>query len=206
MQRTLLPALLGRRGRAAPLRIWCAACSTGQEPYSIAMMIEDLRQKGIAIEAEILATDVSAKVIEQAKAATFSQFEVQRGLPVKHLLAYFTQDGTRWTLKPSIAGRVQFRTHNLLAQPPRGLHLFDIVMCRNALIYFSDETKRSVLQRLGTALADDGYLLLGSAETVLGTTEEFALHRAEQGVYVKRGTEEAMVGWTPRKPRLPEVA
>jgi chemotaxis protein methyltransferase CheR len=202
LQRTLLPALLERRGKQGPIRIWCAACSTGQEPYSIVMLLDELKQKGIAIEADILATDVSSRVIEQAKAGVFSQFEVQRGLPIKQLLASFQQDGTRWILKPSIASRVQFRQHNLLAAAPRGPRPFDIIFCRNALIYFADETRRAVLSRLHGSLADDGYLLLGSAETVLGSSAEFALHQAEQGVYVKRGMAEAVAGWAPRRPAV----
>ncbi len=186
----ILPKLIAARRRMGQIRIWCAACSTGQEPYSLAMLLDEMRDELRGIAVEIVATDISEKVLEQARAGVYSQFEVQRGLPILMLLKYFKQEGTRWRIKPELQRQISFRHLNLL-QPFQSLGRFDIVFCRNVLIYFSDETKRDVLSRIATTMAPDGFLLLGGAETALGLTEFFATHRDERGVYVRADSAEA---------------
>jgi chemotaxis protein methyltransferase CheR len=183
LREAILPKLVAARRGTGLLRIWSAACSTGQEAYSIAMMLEDLRAQVGGLKVEILATDISEKVLEQARAGVFSQFEVQRGLPVKHLLQYFHQEGTRWRIDPALARNITFRAGNLL-QPFNMLGRFDLILCRNVMIYFSEATKKDVLRRLTEALSPDGSLLLGGAETVLGLSTALAQHKEHRGVYV----------------------
>ncbi len=186
----ILPKLIEARRRQGQIRIWCAACSTGQEPYSLAMLLDEMRPSLRGIAVEIVATDISEKVLEQAREGVFSQFEVQRGLPIRLLLQHFTQEGTRWRIKPELKREISFRRLNLL-QPFQSLGRFDLVLCRNVLIYFNDTTKRDVLSRIATAMAPDGFLILGGAESALGLAEFFATHRDERGVYVRAESPEA---------------
>lgn len=183
LEKVILPALIDRRRRVGRIRIWCAACSTGQEPYSIAMMLEDMRAQLGRMQVDIIATDLSDRVLEQAAAGRFSHFEVQRGLPVRHLVKYFTQEGTRWILSPGIVEKVKFQKLNLIHDFSR-LGQFDLILCRNVLIYFDQPTKRMVLERLARQLSPDGFLLLGGAETVLGLTDRLMPHRTERTIYV----------------------
>ncbi|RDV03229.1 CheR family methyltransferase [Undibacter mobilis] len=184
---TMLPNLLAARDRDRRLRIWCAAGSTGQEPYSLAMAIREMAasDKGAALNGfrfDILATDLSGDVLERARAGTYSQFEVQRGLPITLLLKYFTQTGDVWQVSPELRAMVQFRTLNLLNDfTPLGK--FDIVFCRNVLIYFDQPTKTQVLNRLVKQIAEDGYLVLGAAETVVGLTDVFKPVPDKRGLY-----------------------
>ena len=185
---TMLPALLHARDRDRRIRIWCAAGSTGQEPYSLAMAIKEMAAgpKGGAMAGfrfDILATDLSGDVLERARSGIYSQFEVQRGLPIQLLLKYFTQVGEAWQIAPELRGMVQFRTLNLLNDfSPLGK--FDIVFCRNVLIYFDQPTKTGVLNRIASQVADDGYLVLGAAETVVGLTDAFKPAPERRGLYV----------------------
>jgi chemotaxis protein methyltransferase CheR len=169
---TMLPHLLRSRPAAQALRIWCAAASTGQEPYSLAMLVRENAARLAGRRIEILATDISNEVLTRARAGIFTQFEVQRGLSVQYLLKYFTKDGEAWRIAPDIRGMVDFRYLNLL-KPFAGMGLFDIVLCRNVLIYFDSVTKLDVLTRIGKAMRPDGYLVLGGAETVVGLTDDF---------------------------------
>ncbi len=184
---TMLPALTAARDRDRRLRIWCAAASTGQEPYSLAMAIRELAMsaRGGALNGfriDILATDLSGDVLERARAGTYSQFEVQRGLPIQMLLKYFTQVGDAWQVSSDLRAMVQFRTLNLLNDfAPLGK--FDIVFCRNVLIYFDQPTKTQVLNRMAPQIADDGYLVLGAAETVVGLTHAFKPVPDKRGLY-----------------------
>jgi chemotaxis protein methyltransferase CheR len=190
LRELILPQLTAARRSSGQLRIWSAACSSGQEAYSIAMLLEEMRPQLAGIKVEILATDISEKVLEQARAGVFSQFEVQRGLPVKLLLQHFTQDGTRWRINPALGKNISFRAGNLL-QPFNHLGRFDIILCRNVMIYFAEPTKRDILRRLSDALAPDGCMLLGGAETVLGLSDTLAPHRTNRGVYVHANSPEA---------------
>jgi chemotaxis protein methyltransferase CheR len=177
----ILPALAKARRGQGRIRIWCAACSTGQEPYSLSMIAEEMKPQLAGVAVEIVATDISEKVLEQARAGVFSQFEVQRGLPVRQLLKYFTQDGNRWRITPELGKRIAFRH----------LGQFDLILCRNVMIYFAEATKRDILKRLGEQLAPDGSLMLGGAETVLGLSTELAPHQTDRSVYVHKNSPDA---------------
>jgi len=183
---TILPVLTTARGRDKRIRIWCAAASTGQEPYSLGIIIKEMMAKDAALSAvrfDILATDLSGEVLERARAGVYSQFEVQRGLPIQLLLKYFSQVGETWQIAPELRAMVQFRTLNLLNDfSPLGR--FDVVFCRNVLIYFDQPTKISVLKRLARQMPEDGYLALGAAETVVGLTDVFKPLSDKRGLYV----------------------
>jgi chemotaxis protein methyltransferase CheR len=145
-----------------------------------------IREMGVALDGfriEILATDLSNEVLEKAKAGLYSQFEVQRGLPIQLLLKYFTQVGETWQISPDIRAMVQFRPLNLLADFQR-LGLFDLIVCRNVLIYFDQPTKTEVLDRLARVTAPDGFLILGAAETTIGLTNAFKSLADRRGLYV----------------------
>lgn len=186
----MLPELMARRAATRRLRIWCAAASTGQEPYSLAMCLKEYGPKLAGWRVDILGTDLSNEVLDKAKAGRYSQFEVQRGLPIQLLLKYFSQDGDSWTISPDIRSMVQWRKFNLL-DSYAALGQFDIVFCRNVLIYFDQPTKVDVLYRIGRQLPADGYLLLGAAETVVGLTEAFRPAPDRRGVYVPNQTQAA---------------
>ncbi len=178
----IMPTLVAARLREKRIRIWCAAASTGQEPYSLAMMINEMGPALAGVRVEILATDLSGEVLDRAKAGLYSQFEVQRGLPIQQLLKYFTQEGDSWRLAPELRAMVQFRTLNLLNDfSPLGT--FDVVFCRNVLIYFDQETKIGVFNRMARQIPDDGYLVLGAAETVVGLTDAFKPVPERRGLY-----------------------
>ncbi len=181
-EKTIMPALKASRpGRS--MRIWCAAASSGQEPYSLGMILDEAGERG----ADILATDMSAQVLEKAKAGVYTQFEVQRGLPIQKLVKHFEQTGDTWKVKPHIRQRVRFEQGNLLDDFSRYGKL-DVIFCRNVLIYFDIETKAKVLDRLANQLADDGFLLLGAAETVVGLTETLRPVPGHRGLYAKPET------------------
>jgi chemotaxis protein methyltransferase CheR len=182
LKQTILPDLLQARAHRRSLRIWCAASSTGQEPYSIAMCLKELGPTLAGWRIEILATDLSQAVLEKSKAGIFSQFEVQRGLPIQLLVKNFSQTGELWQLNADIRAMVQHRQLNLL-QDFAHLGAFDVIFCRNVLIYFDQETKANIFRRLARVLEPDGYLLLGAAETVVGLTEAFKPCPERRGLY-----------------------
>ena len=183
LREEMLPALLQARAARRSLRIWCAASSTGQEPYSIAMTLKELGPAVAGWRFEIIATDLSPQVLEKSKSGLFSQFEVQRGLPIQLLVKYFKQAGEVWELSPEIRAMVQHRQLNLL-HDFSSLGTFDIVFCRNVLIYFDQTTKVGILERIAKRLEPDGYLTLGAAETVVGLTDAFKPHNSRRGVYL----------------------
>ncbi len=182
----VLPYMLDHRSQAKTLRIWCAACSSGQEPYSLAMLLKEQAAGLAGWTIEILATDLSLEILSKAKEGIYSQFEVQRGLPVRLLVKYFKQDGERWQISDEIRSMVSFKPHNLLHQP-QGLQQVDVVFCRNVLIYFDPETKTTTLHSISNVMAEDGFLFLGGAETVLGVSERFQLIPGQRGVYGPTG-------------------
>jgi chemotaxis protein methyltransferase CheR len=178
----IMPSLLATRARHKRVRIWCAAASTGQEPYSFAMMLKEMGRQVEDFRIEIVATDISQDVLEKAKSGIYSQFEVQRGLPIQMLIKYFKQDGEMWQIAPEIRAMVQFRPLNLLADFGRN-GIFDLVVCRNVLIYFDQETKTEVIDRLARVIAPDGYLILGAAETTIGLSQGFKAIPERRGLY-----------------------
>ena len=181
--RTLtLPTLLKNRASTRKIRIWSAACSSGQEPYSLAMVLKEEGAKLAGWNIEIVATDISSEILAKAKAGVYTQFEVQRGLPITHLVKYFRQRGDKWELTPDIRSMVSFREFNLLGDL-RPLGQFDVVFCRNVLIYFDQPTKTRVLEGTSRLLGTDGVLFLGGAETVLGITDKFKPLDGQRGVY-----------------------
>jgi chemotaxis protein methyltransferase CheR len=183
---TILPALMTARSAQRRLRIWCAAAATGQEPYSLAMTLKEMAKTVAGWRIEILATDLSNEVLEKAKAGIYSQFEVQRGLPIQFLVKYFTQVGETWQIAPDIRAMVQFRPLNLLHDFAH-LGTFDVVFCRNVLIYFDQDTKVNVLDRIARLVDRDGYLILGAAETVVGLTDSFKPIADRRGLYAPNG-------------------
>jgi chemotaxis protein methyltransferase CheR len=179
----VVPAMAQSRTQRKTLRIWCAAASTGQECYSLAMILKDNEQLWRDWRIEIVGTDISSQVLEKAKAGVYSQFEVQRGLPIKMLMKYFKQVGEMWHIDSALRSMVSFREFNLLD----GFSLlgkFDVVFCRNVLIYFDQPTKQDVLARIRATMAADGVLFLGAAETVLGITDKFKPVTGHRGLYV----------------------
>jgi chemotaxis protein methyltransferase CheR len=186
----LLPRYLTARASSRRLRIWCAAASTGQEPYSLAMLLNEAASRLAGWQVEIVATDISTEVLQKAKAGVYNQFEVQRGLPIQLLVKYFKQTGDQWQISQQIRSMVDYRPLNLIKDFGH-LGTFDIVYCRNVLIYFDKPTKADVLRRLGNVMAPDGALLLGAAETVIGLTEALAPDPDNRGLYTKMAAVDA---------------
>lgn len=168
----VIPALLAARSPAHPIRIWSAACSTGQEAYSIAMLLREHFPGLPNGRVKIFGTDLAESVVERARAGRFRQLEINRGLPAALLVKYFTRDGAEWTLDASIRSMVEFKPANLVA-PTEPFPHADIVFLRNVLIYFDEDTRSAVLRRVRTALAPDGYLFLGCAETTTRVQDVF---------------------------------
>jgi len=183
----IMPTLLAARAKHQRIRIWCAAASSGQEPYSLAMMLKEMDGVLEGCRVEILATDISTEVLEKAKAGIYSQFEVQRGLPIQLLVKYFTKVGEMWQISPDIRAMVQFRPFNLLHDFSR-FGVFDLVVCRNVLIYLDQAAKIDILDRIAKVTAADGYLVLGAAETVIGLTHSFRALPDKRGLYTPNGT------------------
>ncbi len=179
---TIMPTLLAARKGSRFIRIWCAAASTGQEPYSLAMCLKQMEREIAGWRIEIIATDLSNEVLEKARAGLYSQFEVQRGLPIQLLIKHFSQTGELWQIAPDIRAMIKYRQLNLL-QDFSQLGLFDLIFCRNVLIYFDQPTKTDVLNRLARVTASDGYLVLGAAETVVGLTDGYRTLADKRGLY-----------------------
>jgi chemotaxis protein methyltransferase CheR len=193
---TVIPELLRARAARKTLRIWCAAASTGQEPYSLAMILKEMAAALNGWRVEIVATDLSPEVLEKSRSGLYTQFEVQRGLPIQMLVKHFTQVGAMWQLNADTRALVQFRQFNLL-QDFSSLGKFDIIFCRNVLIYFDQATKTDVFNRLVKVNEVDGYLFLGAAETVVGLTDRYRICPNRRGVYLPNGVAAA-------RPVLPE--
>jgi chemotaxis protein methyltransferase CheR len=181
-RQVVLPALLAARSTHRHIRIWSAACSSGQEPYSLAMILNEERLKLSGWTVEITATDLSTEILAKAQAGIYSQFEVQRGLPVQLMVKYFKQTGDRWQIDSAIRDMVKYRPFNLL-DDLGGLGNFDVVFCRNVLIYFDQPTKTMILERIAKQLSPTGYLYLGGAETVVGITNKFQPMAEHRGLY-----------------------
>jgi len=177
-----LPRLVAARPAGSPLRVWSAASSSGQEAYSLAMIVAESGGVLGGRKVEIVGTDIARDQLARAREGIYSQFDVQRGLPVQMLMKYFKKDESNWRISDQIRGMAQFREFNLLSDL-RSLGKFDIVFCRNVLIYFDQPTKARVLEAIAAIMPPDGMLYLGGAETVLGITGRFAPMPNERGVY-----------------------
>lgn len=187
----VMPVVLKYKKPGDTVRIWSAAASTGQEAYSVAMQLLEMPQmQGINIE--ILATDLDHHVLDKAKDAVYSQFDVQRGMPVPLLLRYFKQEGDMWRLTDQIRNMVTFESKNLLRDIGPSLGAFDIIFCRNVLIYFDVETKSKVLQDLYARLHPHGFLFLGASESMLGTNVPMEAFDAETGLFCMKKDMEAL--------------
>ncbi len=178
----VLPALA--KARTSDIKIWCAACSTGQEPYSLAMLMDECRMLYPRVNLDILATDISDRCLEKAQSGLYTQFEVQRGLPITMMVKNFEKVDEMWRISPKLRSSIRFRKMNLL-DDLRSVGRMDVIYCRNVLIYFDLETKKKVLEQMATLLPDDGYLFLGAAETVLGITDAFKPMPGMRGLYIK---------------------
>ncbi|GBF27359.1 chemotaxis protein methyltransferase Cher2 [bacterium MnTg02] len=190
LEEVMLPHMIAARAASKRIRIWCAAASTGQEPYSIAMIIRKMVGKMPGWRHDIIGTDLSNDVLEKAKAGLYSQFEVQRGLPVQLLVKNFKQVGSLWQIDNALRAMIQFKTFNLLNSfAPLGT--FDIVFCRNVLIYFDQPTKKDVLNRICKQLTPDGFLVLGAAETLVGLSDEYKPVSGRRGLYQVAGAADA---------------
>jgi len=171
LRTTILPELADRCRRAGrSLRIWSSAASTGQEAYSIAMLLSEMGVQMSGVNVELVATDFATHALNRARRAVFTQIEVQRGLPERYLRQFFINTPEGYRLADDIRRRVAFRELNLL-ESFRSLSQFDIIMCRNVLIYFDTTTKKDVLERLASSLMPGGYLFLGATETAFGLTD-----------------------------------
>ncbi|HEY5338210.1 MAG TPA: protein-glutamate O-methyltransferase CheR [Rhizomicrobium sp.] len=179
----ILPSLLSARAKTRRLRIWCAAASTGQEPYSLAIILDEAKISP-DWHIEVIATDLCSDVIARAADGCYSEYELQRGLSVQNLVRYFTQDGENCRIAERLRRRIDFRTFNLL-DDFGWLGEIDVVFCRNALLYFDPLAKRACLEKLSRILARDGYLLLGAAETMEGASTAFTQDGNARGVYRK---------------------
>lgn len=178
----VLDTLRERRMAGKRLRIWSAACSTGQEPYSVAVAILDNPEKWRGWNIQIMATDVSTSALSQAREGRYSQFQIQRGLPVTQMLRHFDQQGEEWVAKDALRRMISFAEHSILS-PAGHFGRFDVILCRNMLMYLSDGKRGQVLETLGAALEEDGLLMLGAAETVIGQTDKFRASQAFRGFY-----------------------
>ncbi len=197
----IMPELLKARANRKSIRIWCAACSTGQEPYSLAMSLKEMAAALTGWRVEIIATDLSQEVLEKSKAGLYSQFEVQRGLPIQLLVKHFKQVGELWQLNSDVRAMVQHRQLNLLHDFSQ-LGTFDVVFCRNVLIYFDQDTKINIFGRLAKQMEPDGFLVLGAAETVVGLTDVFRPQPDRRGLYRPSGITAASKTSVPGMPRV----
>jgi chemotaxis protein methyltransferase CheR len=179
----VMPKVLENRPAGSTIRIWCAACSSGQEPYSLGIILKENAAKFAGYNFEIMGTDLSEDILDIARRGRYSQFEVQRGMPTTLLVKYFKQDGADWFINDDIKSMVKFDKFNLL-DPMTKYGVIDVVFCRNVLIYFDAETKGKVLAELYNHTAKHGFMFLGGAETVVGISDKFKPMTGERGLYV----------------------
>ena len=182
LQRHALPELAQRRAKSKRLRIWSAGCSTGQEVYSLSMLFAEDPDKWRGWTIDILGTDVSTGCIDRARNGAYSQFEVQRGLGINQMIKWFEECTDGWRAIEELRRPLRFQVHNLLEQPPHPGG-FDIVLCRNVLLYLSPEKKTLSFERLAASMAEDGWLMLGAGETVIGQSTKLGADINARGLY-----------------------
>lgn len=182
LKEIILPELGGQRPQ--PIRIWSAACSSGQEPYSISMVISEYQQSrpgALQVPLQIVATDISGSMLKQARGGLYDELELNRGLSAERRMRFFTRAEKKLKVRPDVANRVEFRELNLL-QSYGGLGQFDVVFCRNVLIYFSNDNKRDILSRIARTLRPNGFLILGGSEPIVNYSQQFEMVRSARGV------------------------
>ena len=184
----ILPQLAIRRASQRRLRIWSAGCSTGQEAYSLAMIFAEEPAKWAGWQIDILGTDVSQAALDRARTGTYTQFEVQRGLGIAQMIKWFEESPEGWRAAEALRRPVRFAAHNLLEMPPHPGQ-FDLILCRNVLLYLAMETKTKAFDRIADALAPDGKLMLGAGETVIGQTRRLETDKDNRGLYRHAETE-----------------
>ena len=182
MDRHALSDLAVARSKQKRIRIWSIGCSTGQEVYSLAMLFAESPEQWRGWTIDILGTDVSSACVDRARDGTFTQFEVQRGLGIQQMIKWFAETPDGWRIAESLRKSVRFQVHNLLEPPPHP-KTFDIVLCRNVLLYLNAEKKTLAFERIASALADDGWLMLGAGETVIGQTRKLGADLHARGLY-----------------------
>jgi chemotaxis protein methyltransferase CheR len=187
LRTSILPPLVKERANRRQLRIWCAASSSGQEPYTIAMTIDDAFPELRDWDVQIIATDLSKEMVERGRSGVYKALEVNRGLPAQMLIKYFTKVGVDYEIRPEVRSRVQFSELNLIGAWP-AFPTFDIVFLRNVLIYFDVETKKTIMGRVKRLLASDGYLFLGAAETTMNIDDGFERLPLERAGCYRRTT------------------
>jgi chemotaxis protein methyltransferase CheR len=181
----IIPNLIKANEKTKRLRIWSACCSTGQEPYSLSMLLSDIEAQLQQWDIKLLATDIDQKVLQHAQAGIYTQYEVQRGLPILYLTRYFTKSDGSWTVNPAIRKRIEFKILNLLTDFTY-FGVFDVIFCRNVLIYFDLSTKKKILEQMSRMLSPSGVLFLGSTETSIGITDKIVRMSSEKGHYYKK--------------------
>lgn len=181
---SVLPEIAGAKSERV-LRIWSAACSTGQEPYSLAMALRQASEQWAGWRIQMLATDISSAAIARARSGVYNQMDVQRGLAINDLLRWFKPNDQQWRISPELTAMIDFRIDNLFeCRTPSGQ--YDLILCRNVMLYFSPEMRRQVFNRLAKFCAPGAYLVLGAGETVIGQTEHFAPSKTHRGLYQRR--------------------
>lgn len=191
LEEHVLPSLAQARAREKRLTIWSAGCSTGQEVFSLAMLFAERAMRWEGWTIEILGTDISTRAIEAARRGVYSQFEIQRGLSVGRMLSFFEESERGWCTTDRMSRLTRFNRHNLLDTPPSASP-FDLILCRNVLLYFDEKTRSRAFDRLAEAVCPDGWLMLGAGETVVGQTERFRAEPGKSGTYrpvVSQGSE-----------------
>ncbi len=181
----IVPQMIERHKMTKRFTIWCSACSSGQEPYSLAMIIDELQKtvlRGWTVK--IIASDFSEKILKKAQSGIYSQFEVQRGLPIQYLMKHFKQESDGWHVKDDLKRLIDFRNFNLL-QSPAHLGKIDVVFCRNVLFYFTPEDKGKILDHIASILNPGGMMFLGAAESTIGACDAFTGLKEERGIYMK---------------------
>ncbi len=183
LENIILPYIKEHVPTRKDIRIWSAASSTGQEAYTIALCLQQQAAKYPGYDFSIFGSDLCEDAVARAKAGTYSQFEVQRGMPIQMLVQFFNQqEGNQWQLKDEIRQKVSFQTHNLLHSPAT-FGKFDVIFCRNVLIYFDEDVKRQVMTNLTSTLRSPGFVVLGSAESPIGIADNLEMVEGAAGVY-----------------------
>jgi len=182
----VLPDIAQRRSRERTVRVWSVGCSTGQEALSVAMLFAEREAAWSGWSIEIVGTDVSERMVEEARAATYTPFQIQRGLAVGQMVRWFSEAGAGWRATERLRRMVRFEKHNMLDPLPQA-GTFDLVLCRNVLLYFDDATRRRAFDRLASALAPEGWLMLGAGETTIGQTDRIVPDRVLRGLYRHAG-------------------